>query len=565
MILKDKFKNWLPVIIFITIAIWFRLYRNSVDNYYLLAGSDGPYLPVQVKSLFEHYRLAFPDMPLLFILCTLIAKVLFFLKLGAANECILMAIRVVDTFLPPLAAIPVFFISKELSSDQLKSKLSNYFLIAFSILNITPLFIFSFQLQKNSFATILIFSYIYYVVKILKYNHREDFIKIAITFFICLITHFGSSGFLIFITSIILLFWFLFQKKRTVSIKFLIVIVAFLTITASIIALLDYSRFIRIINVPLKIFEAPVLLFAIYGQNFILKGYNLLVIISMNFLAIVGFIFLIKQRKQLETYKLILGLALGTSIIFLSNPMLGLEWASRLYMLAYIPTTILYLILYNSTSNKWFKISTIIVFAWLLIESFGVSAFEKVYMTIDDASFLELQQIKEKKIFSANDVIVARQSLRILSNWVIESKGIDRYLLTKDEFNKYPNCYLLKQIKGKNPLSRGSEPNVGDSILQVYKGEHFEVYKLTSNIQLPDNAEKIFKGIRGTIHSISGNNLYVIDNKINKIRHVIYDPFNALFPKLSVGMKVEINGEWTPFSLTIKAETIKQIDNFEDK
>lgn len=561
-----KIRNLLPVFIFVAIAIAFRFYRNSTENHYLLAGSDGPYLPVQVKSLFDHYRLAFADMPLLFVICATIAKLLFFFKLGTENECILTSIRFVDTVLPTLAAFPVFYIAQELFNKNIKAKISNYILVAFSILSITALFLFSFQLQKNGLATIFIFSYLYYVLKILKYKKREDVIKLMIIIFLCLITHFGSFGLILFISLVTLLFGLLFKenKQQPISLKNFAVIAAIFIAAFTLIAIIDFTRFIRIMNVPLKIFEAPVLLFALDGQNFVLKGLNLFVVIAMNLLAIVGLIFTIRNRKQLETYKLIFGTALSLCTIFLSSPFLGLEWASRLFMLAYIPITILYLIIYNSTASKWLKLSTLTVFVFHLILSIGISTFEKTYMAMDNASFLELRKIKDKNIFSKNDAIVARQSLRILSNWIFETKGVDKYLLTKKEFSKYPNVYLIKQIKGRNPHARGNEPNMGDSTLLVYKGEHFEIYKLTSNSQLPDKIEKIFKGIKGTIESFSGNTILAVDVKTNKIREIEYDSNNISFPKLFKGMKVEINGQWKPFSLTIVAETIKEINKFED-
>ena len=251
--------------------------------------------------------------------------------------------------------------------------------------------------------------------------------------------------------------------------------------------------------------------------------------------------------------------------IFLSNTMLGLEWASRLFMLAYIPVTILYLILYNITDNKWFKIPTLFIFSFLLFISFGTSLFDKSPMTMDENSFRELQQMNDKNIILESDAIVARQSLRILSNWVFNAKGVDKYLLTKDEYNKYTSVFLLKQLKGRNPNAKGSEPSLGDSVLSVYKGEHFEVFKLTSNAQLTTKPEKIFKGIKGTINNITRNKLLITDIKTNKTRTIYYDINNEQFSKLKVGMKVEVNGEWLPFSIDIKADTIKELDKFDDK
>ncbi len=143
---RIKLIRWLPVITFIIIAIAIRLYRTSTANHYLLAGSDGPYFPLQVKFLVDHYRLAFPDMPLLFTVSALFTKVLYFLHIGTENECIFLSIRFIDAFLPPLSAIPVFLIANELTSKKIKSTFASYLMVAFAILNFTPLFIFSFQL-----------------------------------------------------------------------------------------------------------------------------------------------------------------------------------------------------------------------------------------------------------------------------------------------------------------------------------------------------------------------------------------------------------------------------------
>jgi hypothetical protein len=316
---------------------------------------------------------------------------------------------------------------------------------------------------------------------------------------------------------------------------------------------------------PFKLFEAPVLLFALDGQNFLLNGFNLFNLIAMNLLAIIGLIVLVRSRKQIEKHKYIIGLAMATTTIFLSNPMLGLEWANRLFMLAYVPVIVLYIVLYSFSVNNWFKLPTIFIFSILLFISFGTSLFDKSPMTMDKSSFKELQQMQDKKLFITNNAIVARQSLRMLSNWIFNVKGVDKYLLTKDEFNNYSSVYLLKQLKGRNPRERGIEPSLGDSVLSIYKGEHFEVLKLTSNSQLPIKPEKIFKGIRGIINKIEGNKVFIKDIKTNKIRTIFYDANNEGFPKLKVGMKVEVNGEWHPFSIDITAETIKEIDKIDDK
>lgn len=153
--------------------------------------------------------------------------------------------------------------------------------------------------------------------------------------------------------------------------------------------------------------------------------------------------------------------------------------------------------------------------------------------------------------------------MRILSNWVFGVKGIDKYLLTKEEYGRYHDVYLVRQIKGRNPNARGVEPSLGDSVLPIYKGVHFEVLKLFSNAQLPTKPEKIFKGIRGTVLKIQGKKVLVKDAKTGNVRTIIYDARNIHFPTIRVGMKIEVNGEWMPFSIDILADTIMELDSFD--
>ena len=157
-------QEWFPVVIIIITAILIRLYITSDKNYYLLAGADGPYFPLQVKSLLENFQLGYPDMPLLFLLGAFIARIITILHIAPESESILLAVRMIDAFLPPLAAIPVFLIANETGLYNGVVKKRNYVMVAFSVLNFTPLVIFSYQLQKNALAVIWVLFYIYYFV-----------------------------------------------------------------------------------------------------------------------------------------------------------------------------------------------------------------------------------------------------------------------------------------------------------------------------------------------------------------------------------------------------------------
>lgn len=562
---KDRLLRWLPVILFIVIAIIFRIYRTSTENHYLLAGSDGPYLPLQVKSMFEHYRLAFSDMPLLFTLCTILAKFLYLLHIGTENECILLSVRFIDTFLPPLSAIPVFLIATELKTESIKSKFSTYLMVAFAILNFTPLFIFSHQLQKNGLAIFWIFFYLYYILKIIKYENRKDILKATAILTLCALTHLGSFGLLIFISCLILIFWFVYQKDKikSSSLKKLLLVGAVLISALVLVAIFDYTRFLRIINIPFKIFEAPVILFALNGQNFLLHGQTLIILVLTNLLAIQGIILILRHRSDMDKYKIIIGLSFATCSMFLANPFLGLEWANRLFMMAYIPLTVLYLIIFSAISTRWIRIPTAFTFVFLLAVSFVSALFSKPLISISKEAFAEFQQINNKFIFKRNDAIVSRQDLRLLANWTFQTKGVTDYLLTKNEFGKYNAVYFIQQIKGTNPLVRDIRIPIPSNYSNIFTGDYFEIYKINDNTNLPTKPQKIFKGVKGTIIEILDKKILVKDYKTNKIRTVFTNNIGTNPLNIHNGMKVEINGEWVPFSLSLNAETIKEIESFD--
>jgi hypothetical protein len=560
-------KEWLPVIIMIIVAILVRLYINSDKNHYLLAGSDGPYFPLQVKSLIENYRLGYADMPLVFILGAVVTKILLLFHIASETESILIAIKFIDAFLPPLAAIPVFYISKELIKQSNGINPLNYFLVAFSILSFTPLVIFSYQLQKNALAIIWIFYYIYFVIRVLKNGKRSDLYKAFTILLLCALTHFGSFGLLVFL-SIIILFFSFWSDRNNAGMKLLKKVGlagAVLVAISSLIAIFDFARFQKLIFAPFKIFEAPVLLFALNGQNFLLIGKTLFTLIMVNILAVLALIYFIQNRKSLERVNRVLGYSLVVFTLFISTPMLGLEWANRLFMMAYIPVTVMYLIIYNDKAPKYITISSAIIFGAMILHSISFAILTKPTISISDLSFSEFKEIGKKINFNSNDAIVGRQDLRLLGSWVYGTKGISEYLMTKEEYGKYNNIYIVRQILGKSSNIRGSEGRVYKNSEIVFRGVYFEVYQLKNNTDLSIEKEKIFKGVRGSIIEINGNWILVKDNKTGIAKTVFLSRdtrYNISNERngLTIGLNVEVNGEWKPFSLAIDALTINEIN-----
>lgn len=120
----------LGLVIFLAIFIRWRINFNSK----LPPGVNALYYPVQVRSILENGRLAFPDLPFLFYLEALIARLLFLFNPGNLPDCIILASRGVDSIFPPLSAIAVLLLIREWQSNG--SKMDKWFALvpsAFSV------------------------------------------------------------------------------------------------------------------------------------------------------------------------------------------------------------------------------------------------------------------------------------------------------------------------------------------------------------------------------------------------------------------------------------------------
>jgi hypothetical protein len=561
------FNGLLPVLGLVILAILARLGITSHPNHYQIAGSDGPYYMLQVKCLLEKGRLGYIDMPFLFGLTAIFAKLLILLQVAAQNEAIGQAVRILDAALPPLAAIPVFFIAKEITLDK-KLNWGQYLLIAFSILNFVPLVVFSYQLQKNGLAVVWVFSFLYYLVRIVKDEKRTDFYRAGLIMFLCAITHLGSFGLLTFIGLAVITTWFIRTSQLTRGRKLRLVVPLLLVacIALMIIAIFDNTRFVRLLGAPLQLFEAPALLYALAGQNFFLNGSFLFIISMTNVLVALAIIATVHHRKTIEPWAVVLCFALAGCTFLLSSPMLGLEWAKRLYYLSYLPLTVLYLVLLPRIQSFFFRFASLGCFALLLSYSVANAVMLRPILSISDASLVEFEQIKQDIFFTKNDVLVGRQDLMLLGSWFYGTKGIADYLLTKSAYHQYQNVYLIKQIAGKNAGIREKAGVIPPNTKQVYKGYHFEVYALLDDSGLPNTPDKIFKGVIGEIVAVAGQKILVKDSKTGIIKTVFIRRNTEFFldqpgRQLETGMKIKINGAWKVFSTALVAERV--ISSFE--
>jgi len=526
----------------------------------ILAGVDGPYYPLQVRGILENFHLSLPDMPLLFILEALLARFFQLLHLGTIDECIILAIAFTDVILTPIVVIPVFLLSKELNKG--KTKFLTYLIACYSIINITTILRFTNNFQKNSIGVVLVFFYLYFLFKIFKYSKKKD-IYYALGFLLaCTLTHFGSASIALLMTGVLFITSAIMNKKVFISFSYnkIIILISFATFFLTTLFIFDYARFERLLYLPLKIFESPVILMILDGYN-IGKSFNPLNLISPNLLAIPALLLFISIRKKIEKEIKIMGVGLLISTFILASPLIGIEWAERFYMMSYIPITIIYVILFNKVTKKWTLIFP--AFLFILLISFSLLGGYKNSMlpSITNEAYEELKEIKNKVPLNEEVAIVSGQGLKILASWEFRTKGIAPYLLLKNDLLQYDAVYFLIQKNGVNySLEDILKTEIPSNSTIVYQGNFFDLYKINEidNSTYEINSRPKLKGIIVDFN----NNKVILQSKISKKKATVITSnktqYHFLPPqnKLKKGMLVEVWGEGIAFSLNLKAYTI---------
>lgn len=559
---NKRFISWLPVFLFMIIAAGIRL-RSTWHVNYLLIGGDGPYYPLQVKTLLEHGRMALPDMPLLFLFEAFVAKMLQWFTTWPQADCIIMAVKLSDAFLPPLAAIPVFLMTKALNRrSDIKALVINYIMVAFSILNNTTVLSFSSGLQKNAVAVVLVFFYVYFIIRIFSSSQKCDYYLALLMLLLCALTHFGSFSVMLFISFAVVFFRLLYHKWHFREFKTIALATALLIVLFSLIAIFDLNRFQRLINIPLRVFEYPVFLLILKGYD-VSNYINPLNLILFTPLVILAAVLIVLNRKALTASHKILAWSMVLVALFLISPFIGLDWANRFYMMAYIPVVVLYLVLFNNLSIKWIKILPLGVFSLLVLAS--VFSFQPAVQAITPQAYREFSNIKNNVGFSNNDVIIGRQDLRLLGSWEFGTRSAADYLVTKADFKKYDKVYVIRQLKGSNfsPGRFRGDAEIPGNSNKIYQGEHFELYRLNDSDSWINGKGRPPKA-RGIIFAIGKNHIDLRGIKNNNNIKKVEISENTLFDlksgkALRKGMDVEVAGSYKPFSLNIVAEEVTEI------
>lgn len=476
-----KYKYPLMLLIIILIAITLRLLINFKTK--LMPGVMATYYPIQVRSIFEDGKLGLPDLPFIFYFEAFVAKIFLSFRLCDESTCIMTASKITDAALYPLIAIPFYYLAKAITVRNNSSKWVS--IVAAVLVTISvPALVMMADFQKNSVGLMWSGFYIYFLYKMARQGEGLNYLLAALFFLLTGLTHLGGLGFIITYTLIFIILLVLFKKEKR---RQLLLVLGFsvLSILFSGIVLLvwDKERFVRLITTflsPFKLLERPMILGMFSGEVPLLP-HLLINAVYTYIVCILGTIFYIRKKQEIVGVNRTIFITSLFVSVFLAFPFLGEEWATRLYLMAYVPANIVLIFILSFIGTNWKRN---LVTAFTLICMIAPMPFMwkiRGIMCITEEAYEDLYKLKSIITEPDKSLVIARHGLEWWASWVLETDISHGRDIEEDMQENYDHIFYLVQISGHGEFGefgpgQGAafpEPEIPDFAEIVYEDEFF--------------------------------------------------------------------------------------------
>jgi len=432
----------------IVIAVLLRAKLTFASD--LLPGINGGYYPLMTKGLISSGSLPFQDAPLVFWIETLLSKFIY-LFTGNHETAIILGCRIVDAALPPLAAIPIYLLALR------KTKNHHFSLVvaAFLILFFPVSYLLTGDLHKNALALVWLSGFFSSIELFRSHPTVKKLVLPGVLLALMALTHFGTMA--IGVLALPLLIIPLYRlKKITINTNALLLL------------LLIGARADRLAGIfinPFRLFEHPVLWYFFDGQQ-ILTPYLIAFGLSILVLAILVFVNSVITKK---------GIYWALLAVFLSSPIIGIEWYMRLCIMAHIPLTLAIICQwkFSKTLFKRISISTLVLFT---LPSVFLSFNGNRKDSISQNEVSDLMAISTEDFVSENDMIVCSHGMEWYTAWFLDCHIAQEQAITKSDFDNYDRIITLSRSENSGRLNRGqtnfANPSSGKNATVIFEGDH---------------------------------------------------------------------------------------------
>lgn len=471
------------------VAAWFVLasaiaVRASIDFAGpLVPKANGAYYLVQVRLLLEHGRLAFPDLPLVFVIEALAARCI--AAFGVASDrAITLSVKLVDTILPALAVVPAVLLSAR------PRALTPAIAVAFwAVLSASPIAMTG-DFQKNAVGMLWFLCLAASLRVALTGSARRGVAAAATFLLLAALTHVGAFGVCLAFAAAAGLASIALaapDRRRRLAAVAGAGAVLVLAIAALYLAI-DPQRLARFASLPLSLFRRPYLI-ALLGGRVQSPPSALVDLLLVNAISLAALILLVRRRRETPaSSKPIVIAALATSL-FLGSPLIGAEWAERFHLMAYAPATVLLAFLLSTTRkpSRGLGLAGIVAAAALLGSLPSVARLREP--AIPAESYPELESLRLLLPSPARTLLIARHGLEWWAAWALRTKVSQEFDVEPSVWSEYDSVCLLRfvgdprappdqRVRAPSP-PRGPVPfpevRVPEDAVMLHRGRFFEL------------------------------------------------------------------------------------------
>ncbi|HNW73765.1 MAG TPA: hypothetical protein PKN44_09075 [Bacteroidales bacterium] len=460
----------------VLISIVCRLIATADSH--LIPGLGSMYYPLQVRCLLERGTLGYSDVPLVFWIEALAARIIILVSSMPVSDSIVFACRLVNAIVPSLIVIPVFYLTLSVS----KSKIHPAYLVvilALSVLNPSVLVLFAIDFDKNAISMLFVYMTLYYLWQFSNHRKTKELVMIAGSVILTLLTHFGcfSSLFIFllvftFVTGFFsiskIIKWFHESGIRIVFVTFSLLVFILLPF---LLKLYDNQRFLHLISYfsdPLQIFRNSFFML-IYQGKLIWDWQNLLYLIIINSFSIMSIILFFRIRKRMGKEQTIFYLSLVIWFVLLSNPFINTAIYNRLLFISLIPLTVITIFIFQYC-RKPVRIPIAIVLALLLTLTVATSGVRRTYISKEE--YLELSSLRTIIPKPSSTIVLAQHRLEFWTSWTLRIKSGQLSGIKPYEYPKYSQVLYVVQ------KSNQVQEEIPKSASLIHTGRYFDLYKI---------------------------------------------------------------------------------------
>ena len=449
----------------------------------MVQGMNGAYYLVQARSLIEKFSLAIPDLPLVFVIQAMLAKLIHLCSWLDLNQAVILAVKTVDSVLPALAVFPIMQLGKTWSKGD-KVDLAIIMLVAMLVPAGAPALLMVGDFEKNSLGLMLLCTLAWAMHRWIEEHTQKRLLIAASVLGLIGITHIGVLGTTLSFVSVTLITMALAHGREGVMrvLKLGLIAAPVIMLAAGVVFWkFDPSRIEKLIHA----FSEPVDYLSgsggpgggpgpngppgggrggpmMMGPGFGGSGwmaYAPMIAFSLASLSALGIAWWKRRTLGLANLALITGAAL--TVIVLTGPWVQGDKVMR-FQLNAVPLALLcVLFALLQIPHRWARgIPGVLMLAAALVPT-AMKLREGPRTIISIEAWKELQSLATSIENPKDTLIVARHGLEWWTAWTLHTHIAQAQALTADDWTKYQHVWFIEQKKGMNMPMGGGPPGMG--------------------------------------------------------------------------------------------------------